>query len=371
MARLSGSNAKIHKACSNTTYYHSTYPPWAHIVKQVHAFFYDCFAGTGAYDSEELGSPLIAGQILLDVQSKYRDLNVEFHVRNVEHNEVNYDKLAERTSPLENLIDIRNYNKSFHDALPGLLRELEAAGGERPALFFIDPFGYLDADPAPLKLIMSKPKREVLVNLMSYSLVRASGIDDAKIKAGIEKILGHSSFDTSDATIGQQVLEAYCTQFRNIGCFVCNVRIQSLDEPAVYFNLIHITRNYRGLLEMKRAMRKNTIHQLHEKQARANQLVLSFLEEFDIQMTMEAYEVQLVDFWAHKGKVSFVELITRELQFSPFDYGEIKETLNSLTKKGIIKIDGGSKDYLKLDGNTMVYFVDIDKKDTSIQLSLF
>ena len=337
--------------------------PWASIVKQEHAFFFDCFAGAGIYDDDEPGSPLISARILHDIQKKYNETgseHVRFHIRNVEWNKINFQKLENSTQNYKQHMDIKNINMSFDKSLPTLLEELDSVGGDRHALFFIDPFGYLDATPERILQIMSRPRREVLVNLMSYAVVRASNIDEDQWKRGIANLLKKTEFDPGN--VEQQVLDAYCEIFRNAGYYVSSVRIQSIDEPNIYFHLIHITRSWRGLKEMKSAMRRNVKVQKEEKEERSNQQMLSFIEEYDNRMSMNEYEKYLIETYRPHGEVNFLELIYTELQKSAFDYGEIKTALKSLKHQGTLVIHG-SEDIMKQDIDAVVTFTD--------QLTLF
>lgn len=218
---------------------------------------------------------------------------------------------------------------------------------------------------------MRREKREVLVNLMSYALVRASNISEEKIRDGVRRILGHNDFDPEVGPVEQQVVRSYVNQFQRAGCYVSAVRIRSLDEPSIYFNLIHITRNWRGLLEMKRAMRKNVRLQEEKKQESQLQMMLPFIEEFDNQMSAQAYAQHILGNYAGAGETGFVDFVTKELQSSPFEYAEIKDVLNELQKSKTISIVGGSSDYTKQDFKTRIVFHADTVQRKSEQLKLF
>lgn len=341
---------------------------WAIIVRQKHVYFCDCFAGAGAYEDDEPGSPLIAAQILGEIQ--VRNPSCNFHVRNIEHNSELYARLQERTFAAARLVDIRNHHGEFSRFLPTVLREI-TSHGDPHALFFIDPFGYLDADPEPIKTIMAAPRREVLVNLMSYALVRASGIDEEKWRVGVRRTLGRSNIDFDSGTVEKEVVDAYCKQFRDLGYYVCAGRVRSFENPNIYFHMVHISSHWRALMEMKRQMRKNVGYQEDLEKTATRQMMIPFVEEFFNEMTLSEYEDRLFETYRPIGSVPFVDLIDRELQFSPFDYGQIKKCLKSLKKRRMVISDGNCEDNTERENKEMATLRFVDPPPISEQTTLF
>lgn len=143
--------------------------------------FVDGFAGRGYFDDGKMGSPQIAINRLLNfqniLQSEYRnDLRFKFY--NVEYNPEYYQELEKIRLRSQYPHQIQNLLGKFEDHLDTLINFTQG----KPTFYFIDPFGYKGVNMNDIHRIVKQPSNELLINVMSYSLVRNITIKSSEIE---------------------------------------------------------------------------------------------------------------------------------------------------------------------------------------------
>lgn len=246
-------------------------------IENVH--FVDCFAGRGYFLDGNPGSPTLAVENLFSLQNtfnKYRENNCKFHIHTVEIIEAfNYLLKKELKAFCAFPKQVHINEGTFQEHLPRLL----ATTNGSPALYFIDPFGYKGVHMHDVINILNQPRHEVLINVMSYSLVR-----NIKIKENRKEICNFFGLSHMDADIEQyielvsslhdkknntqntlllkledKIIQLYKHQVKELlgkNVYTLSKRIHSQINQNIYFHLIFITRNRKGLVEMKDAMTK-------------------------------------------------------------------------------------------------------------------
>lgn len=168
---------------------------------------------------------------------------------------------------------INNYCGEFKQHVDRLLSSTKGD----PALYFIDPFGYKGVHMIDIVKILSEPRHEVLINVMSYSLVRNYLIQKNQNELckffGIDKlpqdIAEYINMASKENVLENQVnlslfekledkiLDLYIFNLKDKfkgPVYTLKKRIHSPLNPNVYFHLVFATRSRAGLVEMKDTM---------------------------------------------------------------------------------------------------------------------
>ena len=241
-------------------------------IKKCH--FVDCFAGRGTFEDGQEGSPLIAINKLFNLQREFQyKRQCRFFIHTVELLEDYHNLLQQmaQTSPFPS--QIINYCGEFKSHVKSLLSS--TAGS--PALYFVDPFGYKGVHMADITRILSERAHEVLINVMSYSLVRNYRIQNNHIELcnffGIDRLPPNiseyikmaSSKDIMEnqhrrklfEKLEDQIIDLYIHRLKinfNGPVYALKKRIYSPLNPNVYFHLVFATRSRAGLIEMMSSM---------------------------------------------------------------------------------------------------------------------
>ena len=241
-------------------------------IKKCH--FVDCFAGRGLFKDGQEGSPLIAINNLFRLQSEFQYNNeCRFHIHTVELLEDYHNLLQEmaRRSPYPS--QIHNYCGEFKNYVDKLISSTSGS----PALYFIDPFGYKGVHMDDIRKILSERSHEVLINVMSYSLVRnykiennheelckffgidelPQNIKDYIIMASNDDVLVNKSSRNLFGKLEDDIIDLYIYNLKKNfdgQVYTLKKRIYSPLNPNVYFHLVFATRNRAGLVEMKNSM---------------------------------------------------------------------------------------------------------------------
>lgn len=244
-------------------------------IEKVH--FMDCFAGRGEFKSGEYGSPKLVMETLFKLQSifeEFQENKCTFHIHTVELLEKYIEHLSGIRNESKHPNQIHIYHGAFEDTLDNLLETTDKS----PAFYFIDPFGYKGAGMKDIVKIMRKQSHEVLINVMSYSLVRNLTIKKNHIELcnffGIDEIPENIkdyieiANDKDDPTkskelsnklmkLEDQIIYLYKKQlckYFSVPLYTLSKRIHSQINSNIYFHLVFITKNRLGLSKMKDAM---------------------------------------------------------------------------------------------------------------------
>lgn len=317
--------------------------------------FVDGFAGRGYFDDGKMGSPQIAIHRLLHFQSSLQEEYgnaLKFNIYNVENDPEYFQELEKikLSSPLSN--QIHNLHGEFEDHLDNLINRTKG----KPTLYFIDPFGYKGVLMRDMRKILQQPSNELLINVMSYSLVRNITIKSSEKELckffGVDKLppnipeylsLKNQNDDTLPTPhlekllkLEDSIIEFYINEIKagNPNIYALSKRIHSQINNNVYFHLVFVTRNRRGLIEMKKSM-----VQFEEKRKQAedvyilqNQLNTEFfisdIFSDDNQLSSYEYKDYVKDFMKHfnkKPNMTYAQLIDFYLQHTPLPFDSAKD----------------------------------------------
>jgi len=138
-------------------------------------FFIDGFAGKGAYDGGEKGSPVLIAELAQNYQNSHRSFTLR--CINIERDANNYDNLCTETKKFGRLVT--NYEGTFEEHIEKILSQIQNI----PAVFFIDPFGvkgtgwdYVE------KVIARKDLTDIWIRFDHVTVRRLSGFYESNAK---------------------------------------------------------------------------------------------------------------------------------------------------------------------------------------------
>ncbi len=166
------------------------FPAWAKILGSRYQIlvYVDCFAGAGRYAGGEAGSPLVVLDKARELVQRTSTL-FEILAIFVEKDKDSAETLRRQIpASLPGAVTVEIFNEDAHNFIPSLLRALP---DEAPAFFFIDPYGHPLTIPE-MNRILSRPRREILLNLMWYAI--NMHLNNPKARSAIDRMFGHSSW---------------------------------------------------------------------------------------------------------------------------------------------------------------------------------
>jgi len=235
------------------------FPPWATILGMHSNLVYvDCFAGSGKYGKNEPGSPLI---ILKEAKNLIQQNKVKKFIL------IFIEKNQEKAKLLESILDATpnsRYNIEYYvfpeDAENTTDEILEIIPSQWPSFFFIDPYWH----PIPLptiKKILSQPRREVLLNLMWYSINR--DLNNPQSIESLNQMFGHHDWrnqtfmQLTGAEREEQFLNYIEKQIEAEYSFNFRIRFgpdERITSNRTKYYLMHFSNHYKAVLIMKEAM---------------------------------------------------------------------------------------------------------------------
>jgi three-Cys-motif partner protein len=223
--------------------------------------YIDCFAGPGQYEMEGKpvkGSPVIAVE-------EARRLVTRKHVQRLLLHLVDDD--SKQVERLEDCLkDLQPYPRSLtvkvtcadsRSFVPDLLRGLHP---QIPAFFLIDPYGH----PLPLpviRIILRRPRTEVLINLMWFQINR--DLNNPKVESRLNELFGDKKWHNQAflSMRGAEREKAFLTYFiSQLGAsFVRQFRIRYDVEDTrggdgTKYYLLHASNHVKAALLMKEVM---------------------------------------------------------------------------------------------------------------------
>lgn len=240
----------------------SYFPTWASILGQYPSLVYvDCFAGAGKYNENEPGSPLIIFKLAKDLIKANRAKKLLL---------IFIEKNKKNAETLQNILDATpdsNENISYYvypeDAEDITDKLLDAIPKNWPAFFFIDPYGHPISFPI-IKKILEHPRREVLLNLMWFSINR--DLNNPREKEPLNKMFGNSSWqeqsfiaETGDVRedhflkfVESEIGAKFPIHFKIL--FGPDDNVRGYNRTKYY--LIHFSNHEKAALVMKQIMHK-------------------------------------------------------------------------------------------------------------------
>lgn len=227
----------------------------------------DGFAGPGEYDGGQVGSPLIMIETFLGhkdartLQGRIKFLFIEDHSKRHEHlQELVERRKQEMAFPTNMRYEF--YRGKFHEAMKSLLADLKSGVQNYDAMFvFIDPFGYSHIPMSIIQELMSYPRCEVLITLMSEEINRFLGADYRTKDQQYDELFGTTEWrkiaagapDPKERMKRQHDL--YQNQLISMSGakYVRSFRMRNKHNATDYF-LFFGTKSLLGLKKMKEAM---------------------------------------------------------------------------------------------------------------------
>jgi three-Cys-motif partner protein len=223
--------------------------------------FIDGFAGPGAYEGGEPGSPIVALDTYLDHRHR-RLIKGEAVFVFIERRE-------DRAAHLNSLIVARRERipdtckvhvevGSFDDHLTTALDELRAIGRFlAPAFVMIDPFGVSDTPMKVIARILENPQAEVYVSFMADFIERFAGTDE--FAPHLDALFGTSDWNAGLHLQGDErrrfFYELYERQLRSSGAKQV-VRFELFEGNRLVYAIFFGTKNVLGADRMKEAIWK-------------------------------------------------------------------------------------------------------------------
>lgn len=237
--------------------------PWTRILSsqnpRIH--YFDGFAGRGAYEEGEPGSPLLA----MDVADRHSDLYDEFLCTFVEKNESNFNDLATTVDEKEEFcsdkIKVHKHQNAFADVSREIIDGIDDGNEIIPSFFFIDPFGY---KAVPFEMIseiinLRSTGVEVFLTFMVRDIRRflsSNGHEDS-----ITSILGTDEWkdlreDQGVDNLEEEILKIYEKRLKEVAGakYVWPFEMKLPEKRETVYYLVHVTNHFKGFKTMKDVM---------------------------------------------------------------------------------------------------------------------
>jgi len=221
--------------------------------------YIDGFAGPGAYEGGEAGSPIIA----LDTALGFKPpLTAKIHFLFVEERGDRADHLrkqvALRTLPPNFNVVVEGGGVKFEEAFTKRLASFTRNGRLIPTFAFIDPFGWTGAPFSLVGQILTQRSCEVFVNFMYEEINRFIGHKDQV--ANFDSFFGTGEWkrcaDPSDPRARNRCLhDLYLRQLHTPATYVRSFEMSNARDVTDYY-LFYATSELLGLKKMKEAMWK-------------------------------------------------------------------------------------------------------------------
>ncbi|MCK4325436.1 three-Cys-motif partner protein TcmP [bacterium] len=220
--------------------------PWVKIISNrpwvKDAYYVDAFAGTGKYKTGEMGSPVIAANILL----KYQKPTCKLHCICIERDSKRYNILENSLKQSEEKLDIRKHRGEFLTYIDTILKKINKS----PAFFFIDPEGFSGVGFDKIEAILNLPHKEILINFQYNAIQR--WLKAPKVESTITKLFGTS--DYKKAKKEKDLIKLYKEQIKQTGAFVWDFRNKFPKKNRTFYYLVYATKNITGFKIMKDVM---------------------------------------------------------------------------------------------------------------------
>ncbi|GHO96558.1 hypothetical protein KSF_066060 [Reticulibacter mediterranei] len=235
---------------------------WFPDVLQQHERIYllDGFSGPGEYTKGELGSPLIAVDVLHHCRTySEQQRQTTFVFIEEKQTRCNYLRgLLEGRIPSQS--DTMHFEYSiecgeFVRTLSTWIEALEKAQSSFPPLFaFLDPFGFSDIPMSTIGRIMQHQHGEILLTFMYEPINRFLSHPNKLIQRHLTTVFGSEQWISIDLNGDreQQICDLYRTQLCTLGkaSYVCMFRLKHRKNATDYF-LIFCTHNLKSIEKMK------------------------------------------------------------------------------------------------------------------------
>lgn len=242
-------------------------PPWARILgaRGAPLCYVDCFAGPGRYrdrDGNVLdGSPVVA--VRAAKQYCAAEAGRHMYVLLTEKDPKHVALLKQNLAPLQPYghgVDVRLFAEDSTQFVPTLLAALTSG---IPTFFMVDPYGNPLALPV-IREILKRPKTEVLINLMYFSINMRLG--NPRAQGRLDELFDHSEWrdqpfiNLTGVKREQAFLDYFCSQLKAKYVFPFKIIMDKVEDRVpgdrTKYYLLHARNNQSAVLLMKEVMWK-------------------------------------------------------------------------------------------------------------------
>ena len=224
--------------------------------------YIDGFAGPGEYSKGELGSPILAPDVVLQHQL-FNNITLPGMEIVFVFIEADRDIFTNLQQKLRGYILPPNIHVDLQHATfeEYLGKQLERLGTQHlslaPSFVFIDPFGSKGFPMRLVERIARHPRSEVFINFSYQSLNRWSLRDPSKHK-GLDELFGDDRWQPALSIMDSRETEAFLVRayqeaLQERGWRGLSFRMMNEHNQPQY-HLLFGTKHYRGMLAMKGAM---------------------------------------------------------------------------------------------------------------------
>lgn len=337
-------------------YYLSTYLRILQNVPQISKIFvFDLLSGEGLYENNSKGSPLIALDIIDNLNKPINpSIELWFNDNGISEIDTEFTKIerlkkivCQKTIPAN--VHIKYYEKDFNTLIPLAINKINTIQNSK-GLFFIDPYGYKDIDLLAIKNIMAIKNCEILlfspISFM-YRFAKKSMNNTLPGLVPLSTILNtlFSNTDISFSSSRDFIRKVKDGFIEFIGCYVTYYFFERGQSPSNIYCIFFFTNNELGLEKMIAAKYKFD-----------PKLGKGFKSEKTIPLFSEAelsnYDNMIEEFIASKSICTNRDLYVFGLK-NEFLPRHTNPVLNKLKKEG--KIIVSSLDGKQIKGNYIFY----------------
>lgn len=295
--------------------------------------YIDGFAGCGAYKDEKgkiyPGSPILAAEIIERNKINLgRDVNLII-IDKDEKNLENIEKILKYKNINVNPIFI---NDDFDRAINKILNKTPRL---LPTFFLVDPFGY-KIKFTTLKRIINIKHSEILLNFMFNAINRWMG-DPSKHQV-ITDLMGTPNWihipKLAKKEREDEIIRLFRKNLKDIAKFVFPYGLNFPEKQRTYYYLFHIANHHLAASIMKSCFAKYAKGRIKYLGIKGNQLTFWDLGGFKTQ------EIKNFLFDKYRGvKKKYVEIIKENIDETPYQEKEIKNSIKELEKENKIYIE--------------------------------
>lgn len=171
---------------------------------------YDVFCGTGLYDDNKKGSPIVAYDSIMELLKEYKDNKTKIVLAVNDFNENKTDVINNyiNSNTIENF-DYRQTNYNVDELFPIIIDTINKESQKTRNLVFIDPYGYKSIKREILEKLMQNGKTEIILFLpiaqMQRFTLKAISSED-KAYTPLKEFV--TTFFPSDHVIKTQTIKA-------------------------------------------------------------------------------------------------------------------------------------------------------------------
>jgi three-Cys-motif partner protein len=257
--------------------------------------YLDAFSGPWQAKGEafEDTSFAIALRLLTDVRETLaaNDRFPRMRAIFVEEKKASYERLCSEIRKFPR-ISVEAFNGQFEDVVPQIAKTLN----RDTFLFgFLDPIGWKGIALRRIAPLLRHRPGEVLVNVMTNSLVRHAGF--AGVQESFDELFGDEEWraelpeaQTRLNSREAAIIELYLRRLKEVGGFtyVASTRIRNPDKDRTYFHLAYGTRHHAGMEVFRRSEKRCVeiqeqvaLDSFHAKQEREHGMFDLFKEQDD------------------------------------------------------------------------------------------